>query len=60
MKKIGLIGLLALWVTSVSSPLFAQKIEQALYVSKPGERIYRIPAVACTVDGTLIAVSDNR
>ena len=60
MKKTVLTGLLTLWVASLSLPAFAQKMEQALYVSKPSERIYRIPAIACTVDGTLIAVSDNR
>lgn len=60
MKRNVICGLLTILVASLCLPVMAQRIEQKLFVSKPGETIYRIPAIACTIDGTLIAVSDNR
>ena len=51
---------LTLLVATLCLPAMAQRLEHKLYVSKPGEKIYRLPAIACTVDGTLIAVSDDR
>ena len=60
MKRNIICGLLTLLVASLWMPAIAQRLAQKLYITKPSETIYRIPAITCTADGTLIAVADNR
>lgn len=60
MKRNILTALVTLLFFSCFLPALAQRNEMKLYSSIKDTRIYRIPAIACTKNGTLIAVSDNR